>query len=95
MSPQTGELIALQQTALDVSTQKEIPVLLQSIVERATRVLDATGGGVFLAKGDAKAEIVQTVLEKPGMSLPAQQVRPGAGRLTWLLDAPAARLLRS
>jgi 6-phosphogluconolactonase len=48
---------------------------------------------LFLVTGDAKAEIVQAVLEKPEMSLPAQKVRPGAGKLTWLLDAPAASSL--
>jgi signal transduction histidine kinase len=45
-------LIALQQTTLDVSTQKEIAGLLQSIVERATRVLDVTEGWFFRAKGE-------------------------------------------
>jgi 6-phosphogluconolactonase len=49
---------------------------------------------LFLVQGDDKAEIVQAVLEGPEASFPAQGVRPVAGQLTWLLDAPAASLLR-
>ena len=49
---------------------------------------------LFLVKGADKAEIVQAVLENSEASFPAQQVRPVAGQLTWLLDAPAASLLR-
>lgn len=49
---------------------------------------------LFLVQGEDKAEIVQAVLEDPEASLPAQQIRPGAGQLVWLLDAPAASLLR-
>jgi 6-phosphogluconolactonase len=49
---------------------------------------------LFLVSGSAKAEIVRAVLENPEEWLPAQQVRPGAGQLTWLLDALAASSLR-
>lgn len=45
---------------------------------------------LFLVTGSAKAGIVQQVLEDPAQHLPAQRVRPVAGRLTWLLDAAAA-----
>jgi 6-phosphogluconolactonase len=48
----------------------------------------------FLATGSAKAGIVQAVLEGPDRDLPAQQIRPTAGVLTWLLDAGAASQLR-
>ena len=44
----------------------------------------------FLVTGSEKAGIVQAVLEGPDSGLPAQQIRPMAGQLTWLLDAAAA-----
>jgi 6-phosphogluconolactonase len=44
---------------------------------------------LFLVAGRAKAEIVQAVLEGSAGRFPAQQVRPTAGQLTWLLDAGA------
>jgi 6-phosphogluconolactonase len=47
----------------------------------------------FLVTGQAKAEIVRAVLEGPPGSLPAQQIQPTAGQLTWLLDKAAANLL--
>jgi 6-phosphogluconolactonase len=48
----------------------------------------------FLATGSTKAGIVQAALEEPDRNLPAQQVCPRAGVLTWLLDADAAGQLR-
>lgn len=45
---------------------------------------------LFLVSGVAKAEIVAAVLEGPTGRYPAQAVRPGSGRLGWMLDAPAA-----
>jgi 6-phosphogluconolactonase len=44
----------------------------------------------FLVSGSAKASIVQAVLQGPNRRLPAQQVSPTAGQLTWLLDVEAA-----
>jgi len=48
------ELIALQQTAVEISTRQEIPLLLQSITERAVRLLNATGGSIYLAEEEAQ-----------------------------------------
>jgi 6-phosphogluconolactonase len=48
----------------------------------------------FLVTGSTKAGIVQAVLEEPDRNLPAQQVCPTAGVLTWLLDAAASGQLR-
>ncbi|MCL7453395.1 MAG: 6-phosphogluconolactonase [Anaerolineae bacterium] len=48
---------------------------------------------LFLVSGDSKAEIVRQVLSEPGGPLPAQQVRPTAGQLTWLIDEAAANRL--
>ena len=48
----------------------------------------------FLVTGGAKARIVRSVLEEEAPDLPARQVCPTAGALTWLLDAAAASQLR-
>jgi 6-phosphogluconolactonase len=57
-------------------------------------VLDAARAVAFVVSGADKAERVADVLEGPGATLPAGRVRPAGGDLVWLLDAPAARLLR-
>ena len=49
---------------------------------------------IFLVTDREKAGIVQAVLEGPEGVLPAQRVRPQAGRIAWLLDAGAASHLR-
>ena len=64
--------------------------------QRVTLTLPAINSArqvLFLVSGSAKAVIVQAALEGAGEELPAQQVQPVAGQLTWLLDAEAARLL--
>jgi PAS domain S-box-containing protein len=43
------ELAALQATLLDVTAPHELPALLQTIVERAARLLNAAGGGMYLS----------------------------------------------
>lgn len=50
---------------------------------------------MFLVSGEAKAEIVRTVRTSDAdvWTVPAVGVRPSTGTLTWVLDAPAARLL--
>jgi 6-phosphogluconolactonase len=50
---------------------------------------------LFLVTGSGKAEAVRAVIHDLPSALPAQQVRPVAGKLTWLLDAAAARLLEA
>jgi 6-phosphogluconolactonase len=52
---------------------------------------------LFLVSGEAKAEALRAVLEgdfQPDR-FPAQIVRPEDGKLLWLVDRAAARLLRS
>ena len=59
-------------------------------------VINAARQVLFLVTGAAKAEIVQAVLEGPEGRFPAQQIRPTAGQLTWLVDvAAASRLTRA
>lgn len=52
---------------------------------------------VFLVAGRSKAEAVRAVLEGPAdpNEVPAALIRPVDGRVTWIVDAPAAsRLMR-
>jgi 6-phosphogluconolactonase len=56
-------------------------------------VLNSARHVLFLVTGSAKAGAVQAVLEGADEQLPARQIQPMAGQLTWLLDAEAARLL--
>ena len=55
-------------------------------------VINAAAEIAFVVSGDSKAAIVRSVLEGPSRphELPAQFIAPAAGRLVWLLDAPAA-----
>jgi 6-phosphogluconolactonase len=60
-------------------------------------VLNHAAEAMFLVAGGAKAEIVKKVLgddATPG-KYPAQRINPTAGRLLWLLDQPAAQLLKA
>ena len=45
------------------------------------------------SKGSEKAKVLKAALTEPGSGLPASMVHPINGRLTWLLDRPAAALL--
>jgi len=61
-------------------------------------VLTRAAETLFLVAGASKAEAVRAVLEGPADpdDVPAALIRPVDGRVTWLLDAPAAsRLTRS
>lgn len=59
-------------------------------------VLNNAGCVVFLVGGEEKAEALQAVLEGAYQPerFPAQLIRPTLGRLLWLVDRAAARLLR-
>jgi 6-phosphogluconolactonase len=57
-------------------------------------VLNHANHVVFLVAGMEKAEIVRTVLEGEPSQLPAGQIQPQNGKLTWLLDQEAAILIR-
>jgi 6-phosphogluconolactonase len=65
--------------------------------QRVTLTLPALNSArqvLFLVAGSAKAGVVQAVLEGADEQLPARQVQPAAGGLSWLLDAEAASLLK-
>lgn len=61
---------------------------LPALINSAQNVL-------FLVNGAEKSEVVRDVISSPyePERLPAQLIRPHPGSLTWLLDAPAARLV--
>ncbi len=57
-------------------------------------VLNHAAGDLFIVSGAGKAEIVKAVLTSSGSAkYPSQRVQPENGRLLWLLDREAARLL--
>lgn len=56
-------------------------------------ILNAAACVVFLVSGSVKAKVVKAALAERVASLPAGMVRPGDGRLVWLLDRSAAALL--
>ena len=56
-------------------------------------VLNSARHILFLVSGKDKALIVQTLLKDNTVDLPAGNIRPLTGTLTWLLDQEAASLL--
>jgi len=58
-------------------------------------VLNAAAEALFLVSGDAKASVIERVLEGPRQphELPAQLIAPIHGHLVWLLDRAAAAQL--
>jgi len=60
-------------------------------------VLNNAACVIFLVSGEDRALPLKAVLEGPHEpeQLPAQLIHPSRGRLLWLIDRPAARLLHS
>ncbi len=56
-------------------------------------VLNGARHILFLVSGKDKAEIVKSLFEDNTVDLPAKNIRPLKGTLTWLLDQEAASLL--
>ena len=54
------ELAALHATTLDITTTHQLPALLEKIVKRAVRLLDGTGGGLYLCESE-KEEVLCVV----------------------------------
>jgi 6-phosphogluconolactonase len=96
-------------TALQERQRLAVAVAAQYQDRPASRVtltlpaLNTARQVLFLVTGSAKASVVQAVLQGPAPDgsgsvraddlLPAQQIRPVAGKLTWLIDAAAASQL--
>ncbi len=66
-------------------------------ITMTARVLNNAAAVVFLVSGEDKAPALKSVLEGPfePEQLPAQLIRPVDGRLLWLVDQPAAKLLKA
>ena len=54
------ELAALHATTLDITTTHQLPALLEKIVKRAVRLLDGTGGGLYICDSE-KEEVLCVV----------------------------------
>ena len=52
LSGHAAQLAALHETLLGITAQQELPILLQSIVERAVGLLDADAGGLYLSDAE-------------------------------------------
>ena len=58
-------------------------------------VLNAPAEVIFLVSGPSKAGIVRDIFTAKNTAYPSQMVHPTDGRLLWLLDEPAASLLKT
>lgn len=58
-------------------------------------VINAAANIIFLVTGETKAAMVQQIIDNPSAQppLPAQLVKPTAGKIIWLLDKAAAQQL--
>ncbi len=57
-------------------------------------VLNQAAEVMFLVSGESKSQILKDVLHPSGTNTyPAQNIQPEKGRLLWITDQPAARLL--
>jgi len=54
LASHTREMVALYETSLEVSSQPDLPTLLQAIVERAARLLGTPRGSLYLMKPDGE-----------------------------------------
>jgi PAS domain S-box-containing protein len=75
---QAAQLEALHQVSLDITAELELDALLQSIVERAIRLLDAEAGGMYLYRPERDA-LVWTVTVGPGMAHTGTELQRGEG----------------
>jgi 6-phosphogluconolactonase len=90
----------LERDAWTVGTS--VPEYVRPPVSRVTftlPLLNAARQVIFLVTGQAKAEPAQRVLvaarrDSAAAALPAAQVQPYDGQLVWLMDEPAASLIR-
>lgn len=72
-----------------------IPELKTNRLTLTPPILNRASAILFLVSGGEKAAVLQAVLEGPPdpERLPAQLIRPVAGRLLWLVDQAAASRL--
>lgn len=97
-----GHTASLKPGTAALSERERLTVAVPDLGEGFDRVtltapaLNAARKVVFAVSGRAKAHVLREVLEgrwRPEQ-LPAQLIRPAEGEPLWLVDAPAAALLR-
>jgi 6-phosphogluconolactonase len=71
------------------------PVTLQKRITITGRIINNSDSVVFLVTGNSKSEVVGRILNKNQMALhyPAYHIMPHHGKLRWLIDVEAGRLL--
>ena len=72
------ELAALQATVLDITAQRDLQMLLQMIVERATKMLRGYSGGIYLCDPEKK-ELRLAVSHKPPRDYTGTVLKYGEG----------------
>ncbi|MCS7011787.1 MAG: 6-phosphogluconolactonase [Anaerolineales bacterium] len=91
--PYTSGLTERQQLVI----ANPVPQLQTTRITMTLPLINAAAHVMFLVSGASKAETLWKVLFGPRMplELPAQEVQPVSGTLTWLVDAPAATAILS
>ncbi len=74
-------LTALHETGLDLSAQLDLPSLLRTIMERATRLLNAPMGGIYLLQADGQTLAPVANLPSEDISAPMQVGEGLVGRV--------------
>ena len=72
------ELAALHATTLDITTTHQLPALLEKIVRRAVRLLDGTGGGLYLGESE-KDEVLCVVSYNSAIDRKGKVLKYGEG----------------
>ncbi|NKQ34987.1 MAG: GAF domain-containing protein [Chloroflexi bacterium] len=78
LEKQTRQLAALHETALEITTRREMPDLLQAIAFRAANLLDVPGSTIQLVEPGSETLIVAVVYGL-GKALQDQQIHRGQG----------------
>jgi len=84
------------QPAVRETSRWVVAVPSSSRVTLTPVILNRARNVTFVVSGAGKAQTLQRVVEGPFNPdfLPAQAIRPGEGRLTWMVDEAAGRALR-
>jgi 6-phosphogluconolactonase len=78
-----------------LAVANRVPQLATERITLTFKTLNHAAEVLFLVHGDDKADALKAVLEGPTRpdEFPAQMIQPSEGRLRWLIDRTAARLL--
>jgi 6-phosphogluconolactonase len=58
------------------------------------RILNQAQATLIIVAGSDKAKALSRVIQDPACDLPAAKIQPALGSLRWMVDAPAATLIR-